>query len=152
MHMKTHFSSISSYRDLSWSNFLKLASLVFIALMVFFEYIYTILSIFFSIIVIRFYSTKISTIPKVSLFIISRLMEWPKVLYIFDLAHFREQLIHKKCARTKCRRFLVTISASFSSSPGFWYFKIQDFYSLQNYFVSIWKIYVSIGIQNRAYT
>ena len=31
MHMKTHFSSISSYRDLSLSDFLKLASLIYIA-------------------------------------------------------------------------------------------------------------------------
>ena len=28
MHMKTHFSAISSYRDLSLSDFLKLASLM----------------------------------------------------------------------------------------------------------------------------
>ena len=30
MHMKTHFSSISSYRDLSLSDFIKLASLIYI--------------------------------------------------------------------------------------------------------------------------
>ena len=44
--------------------------------------------------------------PKVFLFIILRLMEWPKALYIFDLAHFQKQLIHKKCARTKMQEIL----------------------------------------------
>ena len=35
MHMKTHFSSISSYCDLSLSNFLKLASLIYIYLSIY---------------------------------------------------------------------------------------------------------------------
>ena len=40
MHMKTHFSSISSYRDLSLSDFLELASLMCISHIYIYVYVY----------------------------------------------------------------------------------------------------------------
>ena len=76
---------------------------------VFFKDIYTIPFVFFSLIVICFYVTNISTCtyPKSVLIYNFKVDGVTKSFVHFQsFNHFQEQLIHKKCARTKMQEIL----------------------------------------------
>ena len=88
--------------------------------------------------------------PKVFLFIISRFMEWPKVLYIFALAHFREQLMRAQKMREIFGRYIcfkITIRTFLSVIETKWLRSLKSFKAgkIRLFWASLLQQILSLG-------
>ena len=95
-------SFLDRRNDQSWRTY-SLQQVFSINSWVFFEYIYTVLSVFFSFIVICFYFTKISTCTcPISVLIYNFKVDGVTKSFVhFRSCAFSRKLIHRKCARAK---------------------------------------------------